>query len=410
MISLSKREECCGCSACEQICPKHCISLLPDNEGFLYPIINEQMCIDCHRCEKVCPVINQDSIRRPQRVLAAYNIDETVRAKSSSGGIFTIVAEEVIKQNGIVFGVKFNEEWNVVFDYTDSTDGLEAFRGSKYVQAFVGDNYPKVQKFLEQGKLVLFSGTPCQVAGLRKFLNKEYDNLILMDLICEGVPSPKVWKRYLHEEINFLCKKHYHIPEKDIVIQKISFRNKKYGWKNFALSIKLAYKEESQRLAYLPEYVNRRSSYLQAMFRSLDLRPICYECPFKCSKSHSDITIADYWGIDTLHPEMDDNKGTSMIYCHTEKGKSFLPLNQIRYIETNYEEALAVNNIVTSVNKHHNRNKFFAKIDSGESVISLLHHYTFPLKKEIIKSILTLILPRSSYNKLQKWVWRQRKK
>lgn len=410
MISLSKKEDCSGCSACEQICPKHCISLLPDNEGFLYPIINEQICIDCHRCEKVCPVLNQDSTRTPQRVLAAYNIDEVVRAKSSSGGIFSIIAEEVIKQNGIVFGVKFDEEWNVVFDYTDSIDGLEAFRGSKYVQAFIGDIYPKVQNFLEKGRLVLFSGTPCQIAGLRKYLNKEFDNLLLIDLICEGVPSPKVWKRYLHEEIHSLCKKHYHIPEKDIVIQKISFRNKKDGWRSFAFSIELAYKDENLRLVHLPEYVNRESSYLQAIFRSLDLRPICYKCPFKCCKSHSDITIADYWGINTLHPEMDDNKGTSMIYCHTKKGDLFLPLNQISYIETNYEEAFAVNNIVTSVNKHPNRDKFYAKIDSEESIIYLLDHYTFPLKKEIIKSILTLILPKSSYYKLQKWVWRQRKR
>lgn len=410
MIKLSKREDCCGCGACEQICPKQCISLSADNEGFLYPIINTQLCIDCHRCEKACPVLNPDPIRKPLRVLAAYNRDESIRDKSSSGGIFTIVAEEVLRRNGVVFGVKFDKDWNVVFDYTRSTEGLEAFRGSKYVQAFVGNVYSKVQEFLKEGTIVLFTGTPCQIAGLRKYLNKEYKNLMLMDLICEGVPSPKVWKKYLHEEICRLSQKIYHIPIKDLIIQDISFRNKKDGWKSFAFSLQLAYKDKLQQLILLPEYVNRNSSYLQAMFRYLDLRPICYECPFKSCKSHSDITIADYWGIDALHPEIFDNQGTSMVYIHSEKGESFLPLDYINFIETNYEEALAVNNIVTSVKKHPNRDAFYDKIDSRNSIIRLLQQYTFPFKKEIMKFLLTMILPKSSYNKLQKWIWKQRKK
>jgi coenzyme F420-reducing hydrogenase beta subunit len=325
MIKISKREDCCGCGACEQICSQQCISLSPDVEGFLYPIVNENICIDCHRCEKACPILNPDPTRKPLKVLAAYNRDESIREKSSSGGIFTIVAEEVLKQNGIVFGVKFDKDWNVVFDYTNSSEGLEAFRGSKYVQAFIGNAYSKVQEFLKEGMVVLFTGTPCQIAGLRKYLNKEYNNLLLMDIICEGVPSPKVWNKYLHEEIKNLSKKHYHIPEKEIVIQKISFRNKRDGWKSFAFSLNLAYKDGSQKTTPLLEYINRNSPYLQAMFRFLDLRPICYECPFKSCKSHSDITIADYWGIDTLHPEMYDNKGTSMVYIHTAKGDSFLP-------------------------------------------------------------------------------------
>ena len=410
MIRLLKREDCCGCGACEQICPKRCISLSADNEGFLYPIINKQLCIDCHRCERACPVLNPYPIRKPLKVLAAYNSDESIRAKSSSGGIFTIIADEVLKRNGVVFGVKFDKDWNVVFDYTESSEGLDAFRGSKYVQALVGNVYSKAQEFLKEGKIVLFTGTPCQVAGLRKYLNKDYNNLLLVDLICAGVPSPKVWKKYLFEEINNLSKKHYRIPPKDIVIQKISFRNKRDGWKNYAFSLNLAYKDESQKLITLPEYVNRESSYLQALFRYLDLRPICYECPFKSCKSHSDITIADYWGIDTLHPDMYVIRGTSMVYIHTEKGKSFLPLNHLHYLETNYEEAFSINNIVTSAQKHPDRDNFYARIDSGRSIISLLHHFIFPLKKEIAKNILSMILPKSSYYKLQEWIWKQRRR
>ena len=409
MIRLLKREDCCGCGACEQICPNQCISLSPDKEGFLYPIINEQLCNNCHLCERTCPILNEEPVRKPIKILAAYNRDDNIRAKSSSGGIFTVVAEEIIRRKGVVFGVKFDNEWNVVFDYTRSIDGLEAFRGSKYVQAEIGDTYTKVKTFLKEGLFVLFTGTPCQIAGLRKFLHKEYDNLLLMDLICEGVPSPEVWKRYLHEEILLLSQKHYHIPEKDLIIENISFRNKRDGWNSFAFFFNLGYKEDKS-IKPLPEYINRNSSYLQAMFRYLDLRPICYECPFKSCKSHSDITIADYWGIDTLHPEMYDNKGTSMVYIHTTKGITFFPLKNIIYLETNYEEAFGANNIISSVKKHPKRDIFYAKLDRNKSIIRLLHHYTFPLKKEIIKYLLSVLLPESSYTKLQKWIWRQRKR
>ncbi|MBQ9648982.1 MAG: Coenzyme F420 hydrogenase/dehydrogenase, beta subunit C-terminal domain [Prevotella sp.] len=407
MITITRREECCGCSACEQTCPKHCITLLPDKEGFWYPQIDLQNCIDCHLCEKVCPVINQQEERTPLEVYAAYNRDEYIRTKSSSGGMFTLVAERIINSGGIVFGVKFDEKWNVVFSYTDTLEGLENFRGSKYVQAALGNTFHNVEEFLKQGKPVLFTGTPCQVSGLKCYLRRDYENLLTIDLICEGVPSPKVWKKYLTEEVSRICQDVYHIPEDEVAIKSISFRNKSGGWKQFAFALSLENKLNKKPLA---SYINRNSAYLQAMFRYLDLRPICYECPFKSCKSHSDVTIADYWGIQVLHPEMDDDKGTSMVYLNTQKGKDVFHIEETHFLKTNYEEAFGINNIITSVRKPPQRDDFYAKIDKSESIIKLLNHYTFPPTKEFLKNILGILLPKNHYQKLQRWIWRQRKK
>ena len=197
MIDIKEKNNCCGCSACVQICPKQCISMAADNEGFLYPQVNSAICIDCGLCEKVCPVINQSAPREPLVVYAAKNNNEDIRLKSSSGGIFTLLAEKVIEEGGVVFGAKFDADWNVVHDYTETIEGLAAFRGSKYVQSIIGDNFKTAKQFLNNGRKVLFSGTPCQIAGLKKYLRKEYDNLLTVDVVCHGVPSPMVWRDYL---------------------------------------------------------------------------------------------------------------------------------------------------------------------------------------------------------------------
>lgn len=409
MISINKREECSGCGACEQICPLECISLIPDKEGYWYPYVDNAKCIECHLCENTCPVLNPSEERIPLKVYAAINKDGDIRAKSASGGIFTIVAERVISQGGVVFGVKFDKEWNVVFDYTETIEGLSVFRRSKYVQAWLGGTYKKVREFLSFGRLVLFVGTPCQVAGLRCFLKNEYANLLLMDLLCEGVPSPKVWKMYLKEELALLGEKNsvspYPIPEKDVLIKDISFRNKSLGWKKFSFALTLAKStDDGEKNSVLPSYINRDSAYMQAMFQYLDLRPICYKCPFKSCKSHSDITIADYWGINILHPEMDDDKGTSMVYINTEKGKSFYDLEKTDYIETSYEEAFPFNNVVTSSKLHPYRERFFRKIDDTSSIIELLNRYrytrSFTVKRAVTAGIKS-VLPNFAINVLR---------
>lgn len=413
MISLKRKENCCGCSACQQICPQRSITYLADEEGFSYPHIDMDTCIDCHLCESTCPVLNPEQDRTPIEVYAAYNNNKEIRANSSSGGIFTLVAEEIIDKNGIVFGVRWNSDWDAVFDYTDKKEDLHLFRGSKYVQAELGDTFQKVKKFLSERIPVLFTGTPCQIAGLRKYLKKDYPNLLLMDVICEGVPSPKVWKKYLSEEVSSYKKKLVKSKTRNrtdsYIIDNITFRDKEKGWKNFGLTIYGHFKSD---LTDNPIKMERRSPYLLALFNYLHLRPICYTCPFKKCKSYSDITIADYWGIHIHHPEMDDNKGTSMVFINTNKGKKIFPLEKTTFLKTSYEENFYFNNIVTSVEKHRNRDKFYSKIDECKSIKTLLSRCTFPLSykiKELLKTMLSSIISQSLYHKFER-VWRRVKK
>ena len=163
MIKISDKTECCGCNACSQICPLGCIDMQEDSEGFLYPKVNLDVCIDCKLCEKTCPILKQNENRKPITVYAAKNTNEDVRIQSSSGGAFSVLAEYVINHQGVVFGAKFDDKWDVVHDYTETLEGIKSFRGSKYVQSFIGEMFVKVKEFLEQNRLVLFSGTPCQV-------------------------------------------------------------------------------------------------------------------------------------------------------------------------------------------------------------------------------------------------------
>lgn len=200
MIDIKDKKLCCGCNACVQRCPKQCISVQKDEEGFLYPIVDLSICIDCGLCEKVCLVLNQGSERNPIEVFAAVNKDDSIRMQSSSGGIFTALAEQIIQEKGVVFGARFDEKWEVKHDYTETIEGLKAFRGSKYVQSRIGDTFSKAEFFLKAGRKVMFTGTPCQIAGLRLFLRKEYENLLAVDIICHGVPSPLVWRKYLGEK------------------------------------------------------------------------------------------------------------------------------------------------------------------------------------------------------------------
>lgn len=201
MIQIIEKHKCCGCEACVQICSKHCISFEEDEHGFRYPKVNRVTCVDCGLCENVCPALKQSPARKPIKVYAYINQEERIRLKSSSGGFFSSLAKKIINQGGVVFGARFNEKWEVVHGYTETYEGLEYFRGSKYVQSRIGNSYSKVKDFLRLGRMVLFTGTPCQISALNSYLRKPYDNLYTCEVVCHGVPSPLVWRRYLTEEI-----------------------------------------------------------------------------------------------------------------------------------------------------------------------------------------------------------------
>ena len=348
MIEIKEKQACCGCAACVQACPKQCISMREDKEGFLYPEVDKTVCVDCHLCEKVCPVLNQGKEREPLKVYAAKNKDEEIRRQSSSGGIFTLLAEQVLDDGGVVFGARFDENWEVVHACTETKEGLAAFRGSKYVQSRMGDNYKKAEVFLKSGRKVLFSGTPCQIAGLKLYLRKEYENLLTVDFICHGVPSPGVWREYLKEEVARQCDRKNsvlsHPNAKEIRIERISFRDKALGWKKFSFALTQSVTEGNgqKNTVLLSEPLNK-NLFLRGFLADLYLRPSCHACPTKCLKSGSDVTIGDFWGIEKVMPEMDDDKGMSVMMVNRDCNQLKLLDEKMRFYPIGYREVVRYN-------------------------------------------------------------------
>ena len=386
MIDIKEKHNCCGCSACVQICPKQCINMSADNEGFLYPQVNSAICIDCGLCEKVCPVINQNVPKEPLAVYAAKNKNDEIRLKSSSGGIFTLLAEQTIMEGGVVFGARFNKKWEVVHDYTETIEGLEPFRGSKYVQSVIGDNFIKAKQFLADGRKVLFSGTPCQIAGLKKFLRKNYDGLLCVEVVCHGVPSPMIWQDYLNYKRtkcaagkNTVSSSLNELP----VITGISFRDKTRGWKKFGFKISYAASKAAKNSVSKSADTNcceitpfTDDIFMKGFLNNLYLRPSCYHCAARQGKSGADISLADFWGIEQIHSKIDDNKGTGLILVNSTKGKDlYNTINKnIEYIESEYDKAVLYNScIVRSVDEPNNRIILFEQYkENGISAIEYI--------------------------------------
>lgn len=373
MIKIQDKTLCCGCSACAMKCPKHCISMQSDSEGFLYPIVNETDCIDCGLCEKVCHELHPYDERKPINVYAAFNKDEQVRMNSSSGGIFYLLAEKIIEEGGVVFGARFDNEWQVIIDFAETIDGIKLFMGSKYVQARTATSYIDAEAFLKQGRKVLYTGTPCQIAGLHHFLRKDYFNLITCDCVCHGAPSPKIWMRYL-KEISLITGGR---------IDNVNFRNKDNSWSKFNTSIQT---NQNGFKVVLKQY-HRDNAYMKAFYMNIILRPSCYFCMAKNGRSKSDITIADYWGIQHSHPEMFDNKGTSLIFINTDRGINALDKDRIIWKETLYSDAATIYNpgISCIIKPHPKRDFFFLNQDKYTSIIALIDKVTQPSIKQRLK-------------------------
>ena len=329
MIRIVDKKECCGCTACEKRCPKGCITMVQDDEGFLYPATDVYACIECGLCERVCPVINQGQGRVLDYVYAVKNGQEQTRLESSSGGVFTMLAEAVIGEGGVVFGVKFNSQFEVVHGYTESIAGISDFRTSKYVQSFLGDCFKEVEQFLKSGRKVLFSGTPCQISGLKRFLLREYSNLLTVDVACHGVPSPKVWRDYKNRF-------------QERCIGKINFRDKSTGWKRYSFTIR----DKEEKIIISEPF--DKNVFIRGFLANIYLRPSCYYCPAKLGKSNSDITIADLWGIDELLPCYDDDKGVSLVLFNSERGKLYCSSILREYKKFYFEQVVTYNPALTT--------------------------------------------------------------
>lgn len=395
MIVISDKSLCCGCSACSQVCPKHCISQIVDEEGFMYPSVDADVCIQCGLCEKVCPFLNPGESRlHPLKSYAAKNTDNIIRRESSSGGIFTIVAEQIIKEGGVVFGAKYDEDWKVIHDYTEKIEGLSAFRGSKYVQSELGNSFGRVKYFLQQERKVLFSGTPCQIAGLKNYLLKDYNNLITVDVACHGVPSPGVWKKYLLEKVsafNAVSEKRIDLSSVNSMsyIRDINFRDKTIGWKKSRFVLRFAGPSRLDNKKTELSSIFNQSEWGVPFVNNLFLRQSCHKCKIKKFSSGSDITIADFWGIEKIIPLFDDDQGTSAVVVHTNKGLNLLNALKLDKIEVDVKDVIDGNKaIVESYSASRDRNSFFCDYKSNEPILSILKKYSKPLFIQHVKTIL----------------------
>ena len=352
MIKIDEKNKCVGCGACENVCPKKCITLEEDAEGFLYPQIDANKCVDCGLCERVCPVVHsekvQDNALENVTAYAAYSIDEPIRSESSSGGIFSLIADYVIENGGVVYGAAFDENGNVCHIAVENKTELYRLRGSKYVQSYIGDSYNQVLLQLKAGRMVLFTGTPCQVEGLKTYLRGDYDNLICVDFICHGVPSPLVFRKY----VNFRESK------AGSKMQRMSFRYKKYSWKTY--SVRFEFENHTE---YIQPF--SKDLFMRTFLSDLSLRPSCYDCKFKKVNRVSDITLADFWGIGAVLPDMDDNKGISLCILHSKVGRGIFEAlsEKMEYKKVNIEDAIRYNpSFIKSASLPAKRNEFMRDI------------------------------------------------
>lgn len=311
MKRLADRKDCTGCFACLQKCEKQAIKKTLGNDGFYYPEIVNEICVNCGKCSQACPLINKekDDIQY-HSILAANSVNDNILEHSSSGGVFSELAEAVINMGGRVYGAAYRENFTIKHISITKISEIGKLQGAKYAQSDLQNSFVEIERYLKQGQVILFSGTPCQVGGLKTFLGKEYSNLICVDFICHGIPSPAVWERYLEYRKN--------TDSDHSSIGTIVMRSKVSGWVNYKYSSVYSYEsghnkvlkngEEPFMTLFLKEKINRLS---------------CSNCQFK-TKRYSDLTIGDCWGIWDIQTELEISKGVSLIIINSEKGKTLL--------------------------------------------------------------------------------------
>ncbi|MBR1654225.1 MAG: Coenzyme F420 hydrogenase/dehydrogenase, beta subunit C-terminal domain [Clostridia bacterium] len=353
------KSSCNGCGVCALICPQNCIKMIEDSEGFLYPEIDENKCIKCNKCRRLCsnnPISNEFSIQ----AYATKNKNNEQRKQSTSGGMFKILAEYVIERQGVVFGVEIMDDLKVVHDYAESMQECKKFSASKYVRSELNNSYRKVKEFLNQDRYVLFTGTPCQNEGLRKFLGKDSNKLILCEIICHANPSPKVFNMYIRNIENKTGKS----------VKMIYFRSKNAEMNNSS------YIELKDGTKIADKLYNKAFSSKQ-----LINRPSCYNCKFVDENRKADFTIGDFWGIENIFPDFNDNKGISLLTVNTSKAEKIFEeiKDKMDYKKVEIKKAFEKNhNSNVPINPH--REIFFEKIAAGKinenNIIRYMKKYT----------------------------------
>lgn len=322
--------KCFGCSACSQKCPKNCIEMKLDSEGFLYPTIDEDKCIDCGICRSICP-IDKEWDSRIRQCYAAYSKNNSLIESSSSGGLFKELTETIFQKEGVVYGAAFDDHLCLKHSSVENRDEIEKLIGSKYLQSDIDNQFFGVEKNLKHGRHVLFCGTPCQIHGLKLFLNQDYSNLLLVDLVCHGVPSPRIFKDYIES----IEKKKY------IQIVNFKFRKRNKCGERYGFEYIGKKKNKTIRIFKMGAF----TPYGVGFFKGLYMRKSCYQCPYSNIRRISDITLGDYWGIEKLHPEFANKRGTSLVLTNTEKGeKAIFEINSnVNFLKTDIAKAQSYN-------------------------------------------------------------------
>ena len=378
MIDIKNKVDCCGCNACGDICGKKAITFNNDNEGFWYPEVDKNKCVDCGLCEKVCPILNSANRTTfaESKVYAAYSRNEEIRIDSTSGGLHSTFANHFYENKGYVGGAIYNEDHTCRHIISNKSEDLPKIRSSKYLQSSMEGQYSEVRSLLREGKNVLYCGAPCQIAALYNFLNKDYDNLTTVDFVCLGVNSPKVFLKYM----DMLEKKY---ASKAV---EIKFKNKTFGWHNFSMRVNFENGEEYCEDRWHDMFF---IGYLQWCNFA---RPSCYNCKFKDNPHKSDITLADFWGIEKLDKALDQDKGTSLVLVNTTKGYELFDSikHNIIFKEFSFQDAIggnpAINRSVKAVKN--DREAFFSSLDTMPFDKLAYKFFPMPSLKRNLKLIL----------------------
>lgn len=377
MINIVDKKKCCGCGTCSIICPQKAITMIQDDEGFYYPKIDKKKCIDCKICEKKCPIINKKKSDEENIEFGLGRIIDSSIEKCSSGGIVNAISKIIILKKGCVFGVVFNENWEIIHTKIDNMLDIELINGSKYSQSNLKNTFKECLEELKSGRDVLFIGTPCQIQGLYAFLGRRYENLLTIDMICHGVTSPMIWKDYIR-----LLEKKYNSK-----IKYINFRNKDIGYRSTRMLIEF---DNGKKMKQSP----RTNLYLKLFYNNVINRPSCSQCAFKDKHHISDLTVYDCWNPSKIVKGLkDDNKGYTKVIINTEKGKKILNNKMLNfyYIEENDAIPNGGGMILNSAIESPNRKEFwndYHKVDKKKAITKYAGVSLKDNMGEVIKEVL----------------------
>lgn len=382
---LAEKDICTGCGACAAGCPLNCIEMQADREGFRYAIIDGERCISCGKCENVCPVLHKIPAQAEPQAFGAKHRDDSTRSRSSSGGVFPALASFVLENGGAVCGAAYAEDFSVEHQIIEDAKEIIKLQGAKYAQSRTEHLFPMLRNILETGRCLLFAGTPCQTAGLKAYLRIDYENLILVDMICHGVPSPKAWGMYLKHRIQE--------DANGAEICYVNQRDKVSGWSNYRYSLRIDYQNGKTYSVRQGE-----DMFMLGFVNNLYLRPSCAQCQFKGFSRCADITLGDYWGVWNQHPQVDDDKGVSLVLVNTKKGAECWSNIQddMNAFSVDLQTALAQNpSAYNGSAPHINRKAFFDRMDRFDFPV-LVSELLFgvPKKQSFLRKLLRTLMKR----------------